>query len=465
MWNAGKQVQPERMARASPTVAASLRVPLAAGEKKDAKPAVAAARGRPCGWGAGGGTVAAGRRPGQECQSEDRMEVEAFLRGLGLGEYAEALLSNGFDDMDTLSHIEDADMKEIGMTPCHVVKLRRRLQELQRQRAEPGPELDEGNPVICFLRDAGLLQYAEVLLQSGFDELETLLEIEDNDMKDLGIPRGHAVKLKRRLREHRTASASSGRPRPAPQPAQVHAPTSASLPSEKGRTAVERSWEQVQALGTYAVGELLYRHTFQIAPEVIELFPPEVRFKYRDWMADEEHDESNVFHSPALRKLFAKFVNAIGSTVAGLHDFSRLVPMLTQLGSRHLSYGLNEGHWPIMGKALILTLRDCLGGSLTSEVESAWAMVYGFMSNIMIEGLRSAKAGAAQEPPLIRKALHTDAAEDDCHSVDSVTTGIPDDGGKDIWHQQVSQLTDDGAGRPALEDIGGESSVPPEVAR
>jgi len=203
------------------------------------------------------------------------------------------------------------------------------------------------------------------------------------------------------------------------------------------KTAVERSWERVQALGTFAVGEMLYRHTFVIDPDVMELFPAEVRFKYRDWTADEGgSDESNLYESPALRKLFSKFVNAIGCTVAGLHDFARLVPMLTQLGARHANYGLNEGHWPILGKALMYTLRDCLGDEFTSEVEAAWSMVYGFMSNIMIEGLRGALANK------LRKGGPGSTGDDDCESQDSnLTTNLPsecDGNGKDSWNRQIS---------------------------
>uniref|UniRef100_A0A7S0BB47 Globin domain-containing protein n=1 Tax=Pyrodinium bahamense TaxID=73915 RepID=A0A7S0BB47_9DINO len=279
-------------------------------------------------------------------------------------------------------------------------------------------------------------------------------------MKDLGIPRGHAVKLRRHLRENQGPQAST-QPvaKPSSAPRGAHRATSpapngtsgSNMPNDEMKTAVERSWERVQALGTFTVGELLYRHTFDLAPEVMDLFPPEVRLKYRDWTADEGIDESNVYESPALRKLFSKFVNAIGCTVAGLHDFSRLVPMLRQLGSRHINYGVREQYWPILGKALIYTLRECLRDSFTSEVEAAWTMVYGFMSNIMIEGLRSAIAtrggcvSAGSDMPALSQK-NGGGIDDDCASEDSLTTGLPsecDICGSDPWNRQTSALTED----------------------
>jgi len=114
--------------------------------------------------------------------------------------------------------------------------------------------------------------------------------------------------------------------------------------------------------------------------------------KYREWSPDEGNDESNVYESPALKKLFSKFVNAVGCAVAGLHDSSKLVPMLTQLGARHINYGVKEAHWQALGKAFTFTLRDILRESFTQEVEAAWTMAYTFMSSIMIEGLRGAIA-------------------------------------------------------------------------
>jgi len=426
-------------------------------------PGIGGAKGplqRPALWGAGAAnsTLLTAARPqgGAGGPQDESGAIAAFLKELGLSQYTEVLLANGFDEMDTLMHIEDADMKEVGINPCHIVKLRRRLQELHRQ-AGNGPDLDDSNPVVAFLKDIGLAQYAEALLQSGFDELESLVDIEDNDMKDLGIPRGHAVKLRRCLRDFQGTQECG--PQTAPRKAyRVPAATRRALPITVSqavveqspaptgvmKSAVERSWEQVQAIGSSTVGELLYRHTFVLDPQIMDLFPIQVRYKYRDWTSDESVDESNVYESPALRKLFSKFVNAIGCTVAGLHDFGRLVPMLTQLGGRHAGYGLNENYWPTMGKALIFTLRDCLGDDFTSEVEAAWSMVYGFMSNIMIEGLRGALALNERKVSVDTTQLGVDD-EDTASEDGSLTPGLPsecDGASKEPWYRESSNDED-----------------------
>merc|ERR1712194_559664 len=104
--------------------------------------------------------------------------------------------------------------------------------------------------------------------------------------------------------------------------------------------------------------------------------------------------------SVALRKLFAKVINAVGCTVAGLRDAGSLVPMLLALGNRHIAYGVPESYWEVLGQALDMTLADILGEDYTMEVKSAWATVYKFMSSIMIQGLREAikrRDGALQQ--------------------------------------------------------------------
>jgi len=251
-------------------------------------------------------------------------------------------------------------------------------------------DLDEvmppDHPVFVFLTEAGLSQYAEPLVMNGFDDMETLLDIEDADMMDIGIPRGHMVKLKKRLREFRCPPSSDHK---------VDLERTASrsrylLPTDQMKGAVEQSWTQVQTLGAEVVGEHLYRRFFEACPAAAQSFPQEVRYKYRDWSAEETGiDESDLLKSPGLKKIFAKVVNAVGESVAGLHDLNKLVPMLTQLGIRHATYGATEEYFQILGRALVDTLQGLLGDDFTPEVEFAWTMVYGFMSAIMIGGLRA----------------------------------------------------------------------------
>jgi len=350
---------------------------------------------------------------------DESSPVVAFLKECGLQMYAVQLLHHGFDEMETLVAIEEADMKAIGLPASHATRLHCAV---LKYRGETFQEEAEENPVAAFLEEHGLGQYVEAMVGSGFDEMETLMEIEDSDLKDLGVPRGHVRKLRRHLRQHMLSEYQEVEVRPEPLPARpmlsqsqavgvrpVSAKSKIARPatqhrleaSEKAKGDVERSWEKVCEVGSFTVGELLYRYTFDLAPVSMNLFPASVRNKYREWTPDEEGEEdADLMQSVALRKLFAKVVNAVGCTVAGLRDTGSLVPMLLALGNRHIAYGVPESYWEVLGQALDMTLADILGEDYTMEVKSAWATVYKFMSSIMIQGLREAikrRDGALQQ--------------------------------------------------------------------
>jgi hemoglobin-like flavoprotein len=249
----------------------------------------------------------------------------------------------------------------------------------------------EKNPVAVFLRENGLAKYAQPLIASGFDDFETLLDIEDSHMKEIGMLPGHIVKLKRKLGE-------MGRQEQG-QPSVAQSLQNPSMqPSNDMMTAVQLSWVTIKDVGTDEVGEMFYKKLFVLEPETMKLFPFSVRQRYRDWASERECPEilDPNEGSPALRKLGSRVIDAVGGVVAGMHEFDRLVPVLQQLGMRHVGYRLNPEYWRLAEKALLEVLRDILGHSFTKEVEMSWTMVYGFMTATMLSGFESAKEAQAQ---------------------------------------------------------------------
>jgi len=69
-------------------------------------------------------------------QSQEGLEVEAFLAGLNLDRYVSIFMENGFDCMEVVQEMQESHMKEIGMAAGHILKLRKRLAELSPQPTE-----------------------------------------------------------------------------------------------------------------------------------------------------------------------------------------------------------------------------------------------------------------------------------------------------------------------------------------
>jgi hemoglobin-like flavoprotein len=100
----------------------------------------------------------------------------------------------------------------------------------------------------------------------------------------------------------------------------------------------------------------------------------------------------NLFdRDPALKDLFRgdmvaqgrKLMQMIGTAVNGLDRLDGLVPVVRDLGRRHVHYGVLPQHYDTVGAALIDTLAAGLGPAFTPEVRQAWLTVYGVLATTM----------------------------------------------------------------------------------
>ncbi len=106
---------------------------------------------------------------------------------------------------------------------------------------------------------------------------------------------------------------------------------------------------------------------------------------------------------PALRQLFpadlseqrSKLMQMLSVVIGALPFIDGLTPTIENLGRRHARYGVRAEHFDTVGEALLWTLRDCLGVSFTDQVEQAWVLAYGHLTESMLRGMAQ---------PALRKA-------------------------------------------------------------
>ena len=102
---------------------------------------------------------------------------------------------------------------------------------------------------------------------------------------------------------------------------------------------------------------------------------------------------------PTLRPLFKgnlkdqgrMLMMMIAGAVRGLSNPPALVPVLKDLGARHVGYGVKEQHYDTVGSALIWTLQEGLGQEFSDEVCEAWVQAYQLLSSGMQQGAREAQ--------------------------------------------------------------------------
>ena len=96
---------------------------------------------------------------------------------------------------------------------------------------------------------------------------------------------------------------------------------------------------------------------------------------------------------PSVKPLFkanleeqgSKLMKMIGTAVNNLHDLDTLVPVLEDLGRRHVDYGVKNEQYDTVGSCLIETLSKGLGEDFTPETKEAWVTAYQLMAKVMTE--------------------------------------------------------------------------------
>mmetsp|Transcript_15695 Transcript_15695/g.46822 ORF Transcript_15695/g.46822 Transcript_15695/m.46822 type:complete len:186 (-) Transcript_15695:67-624(-) len=156
---------------------------------------------------------------------------------------------------------------------------------------------------------------------------------------------------------------------------------------------VQTSWKQVtDTVDVETAGVILFKHIFRIAPQALPLFS----FK---GVSDGKIDEK-LFGSTELKTHGAKVVATVGTAVQMLGKLDALVPILQELGTKHVAYGVVPAHYEVVGEALIATLGDALGEKFTDDVKEAWLAVYGIVKTTMIGNNYKPKEEAAEPESL-----------------------------------------------------------------
>ena len=127
---------------------------------------------------------------------------------------------------------------------------------------------------------------------------------------------------------------------------------------------VQDSFAQVAPIADRAA-DLFYERLFEIAPDVRPLFPDDMAAQKR------------------------KLMQTLSAAVGNLHRVEEVLPVLEDLGRRHVDYGTRPEHYDTVGEALLWTLGQGLGEAFTPAVEEAWTRTYGMIAEVM-------KAAAAE---------------------------------------------------------------------
>ena len=134
--------------------------------------------------------------------------------------------------------------------------------------------------------------------------------------------------------------------------------------------ALETSFDLVAPRGDELMDEF-YSRLFAAAPTVRPLFPDD------------------------MRRQKTMLLGALVLLRKSLRDLDAIVPKLRELGARHVAYGAEPAHYPVVGAALISSLAAVAGDAWNGEYETAWAEAFDVVAAAMLEGAGEAALAAA----------------------------------------------------------------------
>ncbi|MEZ4866878.1 MAG: adenylate/guanylate cyclase domain-containing protein [Caldilineaceae bacterium] len=119
------------------------------------------------------------------------------------------------------------------------------------------------------------------------------------------------------------------------------------------------------------VAEQFYYRLFELAPSARALFPTNMQEQQR------------------------KLMNTLNVAVGALNAPDKIIPILQNLGRKHVGYGASDDAYQVVGEALLWTLQVRLGGEFTSDTKEAWIAAYGWLSQVMISAAQEEAPSAS----------------------------------------------------------------------
>jgi hemoglobin-like flavoprotein len=134
--------------------------------------------------------------------------------------------------------------------------------------------------------------------------------------------------------------------------------------------ALETSFDLVAPRGDELMDEF-YSRLFAAAPAVKPLFPAD------------------------MKRQKVMLLGALVLLRKSLRDLDAIAPKLRELGARHVAYGAEPEHYPVVGTVLIASMAAIAGDAWTAQYEAAWAEAFEIVASTMLEGAESAALEAA----------------------------------------------------------------------
>lgn len=108
---------------------------------------------------------------------------------------------------------------------------------------------------------------------------------------------------------------------------------------------------------------IFYKRLFEIHPELLNIFNQTNQKQGRQQLA---------------------LANAVYAAAVHIENLSEIMPVVRQISEKHRSLGIKPEHYPIVGKNLLIAIKEVLGDAATPKIMDAWTEAYGVLADAFI---------------------------------------------------------------------------------
>lgn len=107
---------------------------------------------------------------------------------------------------------------------------------------------------------------------------------------------------------------------------------------------------------------------------------------FYDRMFQDHPELLNIFNQTNQKKKTQRIAlaNTVIAAAANIDQLGNIIPIVKQIYHKHRSIGIKPEHYPIVGKYLLIAIKDVLGDAATPDIMQAWEKAYGVIADAFI---------------------------------------------------------------------------------
>ncbi|WP_211747027.1 NO-inducible flavohemoprotein [Paenibacillus sp. Marseille-Q4541] len=120
---------------------------------------------------------------------------------------------------------------------------------------------------------------------------------------------------------------------------------------------------------------------------VLEVHGRDITTRFYQMLFEHHPELLNIFNHANQKKgkQQAALANMVYAAAQHIDQLEAVLPAVKEVAHKHRSLGVLPEHYPIVGKYLLLAIKEVLGDAATDEIIQAWNNAYGIIASVFID--------------------------------------------------------------------------------